>query len=92
MAGGHRYSGAGRVRHTGAEATEWVSESCVVCKMGAGASGSVVVAVTSGEGVGSLSAQATYDGSMITSGAGTNHGGTGGDRLSVYGADLGTSR
>ena len=78
--------------YTGAEATEWVSESSVVCKMGAGAFGSVSLALTTGQAVGSLSVAVSYDGSMISSVGAVNEGVSGGDRLSMSGADLGTRR
>ena len=87
-----RYSGAGRVGYTGAEGTEWVSESSVVCKTGAGGFGSVVVVVTTGQDVGSLSVAVSYDGSMISSVRAVNEGGSGGGGVSVSGADLGTGR
>ena len=78
--------------YTVAEATEWVSESSVVCKTGSGGFGSLVVAVTTGQVVGSVSVAVSYDGSMISVGWTVNEGGSGGGRVSVSGEDLGTRR
>ena len=81
-----------RAGGSGAEATEWVSGTSVVCRVGAGTAGSVGVAVTSGERAGSESAALTYDGWAGSGVAGANVATSGGESVSVAGQDLGTSR
>ncbi len=70
----------------------WVSETSVVCQVGAGASGSLVVSVTAGAGAGTVSGEMSYDGSLASVVAGANVGTTGGDSVSVMGQGLGSSR
>ena len=77
---------------TGAEATVWVSESSVVCKVGVGGPGSVSVAVTGGERAGSTSGAVSYDGGVVSSVLLSNGAGSGGESVSVSGAGLGTVR
>ena len=74
------------------QATEWVSDTSVVCKTSGGVDGSMVLAVTAGGRGGSLTESLSFDGRMSSSVAGTNEGGTGGGSVSVSGADFGTSR
>ena len=81
-----------RVSGSGAAATEWVSESSVVCKMGAGAAGSAVVGVTAGRLVGSRSAAASYSRGAVSSATGGNYAVSGGESMTVTGRALGASR
>lgn len=90
--GASLYSSRGRGGGTGAQATEWVSDTFVMCKVATGAWGSLAVAMTSGERVGSMSGAASYDRGMLSSVLGVNRGGTGGGSMSVSGADFGASR
>ena len=87
-----RYSGRGRTGRSGAQATEWVSDTSTVCKTSSGVDGSMTLTVTAGGRGGSLTESLSMDGSMASSVAGTNEGSTGGGSLTVSGADLGTSR
>ena len=89
---GCRYSGQGRAGQSGVQATAWVSDTSAVCKMSGGADGSMVVAMSAGGRAGSLTESVSFDGSMASSVAGTNEGGTGGGSVTVSGADFGTSR
>ena len=77
---------------TGAQATEWVSDSSVVCKVAAGSSGSLAVGATVGVDVGSMSVGMSYTGGAASSVVRTNVGATGGESVTVVGAGLGTSR
>ena len=77
---------------TGAQATEWVSDSSVVCKIAAGTTGSLVVAATAGLDVGSISEGMSYSGVAISSVRPTNEGTTGGESVTLVGAGLGTTR
>ena len=82
----------GRVGATGAAATDWRSDTSVVCKVAAGGDGSMTVGMSVGERGGSLSGGATYD-TGVGWGAGVSNGGTtGGGSATVSGADFGTSR
>ncbi len=92
MVCGGRLSVAGRVGGSGAQATEWMSASSVVCRAGAGLHGSLAVAVTSGVRAGSVSGAETYDGGLVSGAAGANVGATGGGSVSVAGLELGASR
>ena len=74
------------------QATVWVSDTSAVCKTSGGVDGSMVLAVTAGGRGGSFTESVSFDGSMASSVAGTNEGGTGGGSLTVSGADFGTSR
>ena len=78
---------------TRAAATTWISESAVVCKLGGGMGGSVVVGMTGGVRVGSMSRGVSYDGGAVSGVAGRNvGGGAGSGSVSVSGANLGSSR
>ena len=77
---------------TAAAQTEWVSETSVVCKMSGGAFGSLSVAVTTGERVGTVSEAVSYDVGVGSSVAVANEGGAGGRSVSVSGAELATRR
>ena len=92
VAGCCRYSGQGRVGQSGVQATGWVSDTSVVCKMSGGVGGSLVVGVTAGGRAGSVSESLSLDGSEASSVLGANVAATGGGSMSVSGADLGTSR
>ena len=87
-----RYSASGRVGKTGTEATSWVSDTAATCKVAAGVEGSLVVAVTSGEGAGSSTMAVSYDWARVSGAGGPNGGGTGGESMSVSGASFGTRR
>ena len=89
---GCRYSGQGRAGQSGWQATEWVSDSTVVCTMSLGRGGSSGVVLTAGGSAGSTTETLSYDAGAVTGLAGTNHGGSAGGSLSVSGLDLGTIR
>ena len=74
------------------QATGWVSDTSVVCKLSGGVGGSLVVGVTAGGRAGSVSESLSLDGSEASSVLGANVAATGGGSMSVSGADLGTSR
>ena len=79
-------SAGGRVGQSGAESTEWASDSWVVCGVGFLGRSSVTMAVTAGESAGSVSGAGTYDVGSVSSGGGTNGGAVGaGAGLGVLG-------
>ena len=82
----------GRVGQSGAQATEWVSDSSVVCKVAAGALGSLVVAATAGLDVGSVSEGMSYSGVAVSEAVRANVMTSGGESVTVAGAGLGTAR
>ena len=81
-----------RAGQSGAQATGWVSDTSVVCTTSAGVYGSVVVSMTSGERVGSVTVVVSYDGSAPSSVGWANEGATSGGSVTVSGADFGTRR
>ena len=87
-----RYCVRGRLGETGAQATEWVSDSSVVCKMAAGAFSSMAVAATAGDDVGSISGAMSYSLSVVSAVTRSNEGTSGGESVTLVGAALGTSR
>ena len=87
-----RYSQGGRLGRTGAQATTWTSDTEVVCASGAGIGESLVVAMTAGAVVGSMTGGLSFDESALSSVAAVNDGATGGGSVTVIGADFGTSR
>ena len=87
-----RYSVGVRGGGTAAAATEWVSESSVVCKLSGGAGGSVGVVVSGGARGGSMSAGVSYDEAGVSGVGVRNTGGAAGGSVSVSGAELGRSR
>ena len=87
-----RYSGGVRVGQSEVVATEWRSDTSMVCKVGAGMEGSLAVVMSLGEVAGSMSAGASYDVAVLSLGAVRNKGTTGGGSMSVSGAGFGTSR
>ena len=87
-----RYSGAARLGQTGVQATVWVSDTSLVCEVGAGVGGSLGVTVTSGVEAGSETVGMSYDRSGASSVGGVNEGTSGGVSVTVSGEDFGTSR
>lgn len=87
-----RYSGGLRVGQSEVVETEWLSDTSVVCKVGAGMEGSLAVVMSVGEVAGSMSAGASYDVSVLCVVSARNKGTTGGASMSVSGAGLGTRR
>ena len=77
---------------TGAQSTEWASDTSLTCKVTAGVEGSVRLAVTSGELVGTETEGMSYDGSMVSSAGYANLGTTGGGSTTVSGGSFGTRR
>ena len=88
----HRYSGAVRLGQSGGQASSWVSDTSVVCKMSAGLGASMVLAMTSGGRVGSVTEGLSYDGNAVSVAAWVNEGTTSGVSMTVSGADFGTTR
>ena len=87
-----RYSASVRVGQTGVQATEWASDTSVMCKVAAGVEGSVRVVVTSGEVPGTGTDAGSYDGSSVSTLRAANEGTTGGGSMTVGGASFGTRR
>ena len=77
---------------TGAEGTEWVSDTTVVCKVAGGTEGSLMVVMSVGERVGSLTEASSYDAGMGSSWRAGNVGTTGGASVSVIGGSFGSVR
>ena len=87
-----RYSGSVRVGGSGAQATEWTSDTSVGCKVSGGASGSLGVVVTAGELAGSETEAGSYERGVASSVWGANEGTTGSGSMTVTGTSLGTRR
>ena len=87
-----RYSGVGRVGRSGAESTEWVSDSLIVCKVSAGGEGSLSVVATSGLVSGSMTSGMSYDASGLSTSVVVNARSSGGLRTTVVGGGFGTRR
>ena len=87
-----RYSGAVRVGRSGAEGSDWVSETSIVCKAAAGVEGSLSVVATSGVVAGSMTSGMSYDGSSVcvSSAANTRSGAS--LSTTVIGGGFGTRR
>jgi hypothetical protein len=84
------YTVRARAGHTGCEASEWVSDSVVRCKIGQGAGGSRQGVVTAGEWGGSATEAWSYDGAGgMHLATGSNVGGSGGASVTVHGRNLG---
>ena len=87
-----RYSGGVRVGQSEVVATEWESDTSVVCKVVSGLEGSLAVVMSIGELAGSMSVGASYDVAGASSAMMMNKGTTGGGSMSVSGASFGTRR
>ena len=87
-----RYSSGVRVGRSGAEGTEWVSETSIVCKAAAGVEGSLSVVATSGVLTGSWTSGVSYDGSVVSGSVGVNVRSSGGLSTTVIGGGFGTRR
>ncbi len=87
-----RYSGAVRVGRSGAEGSDWVSETSIVCKAAAGVEGSLSVVATSGVVAGSMTSGMSYDGSSVCVSSAANTRGGGGLSTTVIGGGFGTRR
>ena len=90
--GFRRYSGAGRVGRSGAEVSEWMSDTSMVCKVAAGVEGSVSVVATSGLASGSYTSGASYDASGLSTSLGVNVRSSGGLSTTLSGSSFGTRR
>ena len=84
------YTGRGRGGHTGCEATEWVSETSVRCKVGQGVQGSRRAVVTAGERSGSVTEAWSTDVAGLSEVQGMNTVGSGGVSVTVQGTRMGT--
>ena len=69
-----------------------MSDTSVVCKMSAGLGASMVLAMTSGGRVGSVTEGLSYDGNAVSVAAWVNEGTTSGVSMTVSGTDFGTTR
>ncbi len=87
-----RYCGVVRVGRSGAEGTEWVSETSMVCKVAAGVEGSLSVVATSGVVAGSMTSGMSYDGSGVSGSVVWNVRSSGGASTTVIGGGFGTRR
>ena len=87
-----RYSGRVRVGKTGAVETEWVSDTTVVCKVGGGTEGSLMVVMSVGERGGSSTEASSYDVGTGSSWRAGNEATTGGASVSLMGAGFGRVR
>ena len=87
-----RYSGGGRVGRSGAEASEWTSETSMVCKVAAGVEGSLSVVATSGLAAGSFTSGTSYDVNGMSTSVGVNVRSSGGVSTTVSGSGFGTRR
>ena len=77
---------------TSTEATAWTSDSNVVCQVGGGLEGSMVLVFTGGLRLGTETYAGSYDRSTTSTSALTNVGTTGGGSLSLSGSGFGTRR
>ena len=77
---------------TGAEGTEWVSDTTVVCKVAGGVEGSLMVVMSVGERSGSTTEASSYDVGTGSSWRVGNEATTGGASVSVVGSSFGSAR
>ena len=87
-----RYSGRVRVGKTGALETEWVSDTTVVCKVGGGTEGSLMVVTSVGERGGSWTEASSYDVGTGSSWSAGNVAMSGGGSVSMMGGSFGSVR
>ena len=87
-----RYSGRVRVGKTGAVETAWVSDTTVVCKVGGGTEGSLMVVMSVGERGGSSTEASSYDVGTGSSWRAGNVAMSGGGSVSVMGGSFGSVR
>ena len=83
------YTGQAREGHTGCEATEWVSDTSVRCKVGQGAQGSRQAVVTAGEQSGSVTQAWSIDVPGLSVMEGVNRQAAGLTWMTVHGASMG---
>ena len=92
VAGAGRYSGQGRRGHTAAQATDWASDTSVVCMVAGGVGGSLTLAMTAGALGGSETVGTSYDAGGLSGVSAANAKATGGASMSVRGSGFGASR
>ena len=85
------YSAGVRVGGSACEGEEWVSDSSVVCRGGAGVGGGRRVGVSAGGQWGTVTAGVSYDAGSVSSVVGDNVGASGSSEVTVSGAHYGTS-
>ena len=86
--GSAAYTDRAREGHTACEASDWVSDTAVRCRLGQGAQGSRRGVVTAGEGSGSLADAWSVDAAGMSEVVGINVGGGGrGEGLKGRGGD-----
>ena len=83
------HSSTGRREPTACEATGWVSDSCVVCSISLGITGSRHVKVSAGAMIGSVSEGLSVTGPQLSVSASRNMLSTGSASITLTGADLG---
>ena len=83
------YSGRVRVGLSGCEASEWVSDSAVKCRVSSGVRGTRGVSVTVGERVGSVSEAYSFDAATLSVLRVGNRAATGSASVTVQGAGFG---
>ena len=88
----HGYTQAGRVGDTACEATDWVADTSVMCKVSAGVRGTRRVLMTVGERVGTVTEAFSFDVSSISSVAFINMAATGQSTTTLSGANFGTQQ
>ena len=77
---------------TGAEGTEWVSDTTLVCKVAGGAEGSLMVVMSVGERSGSTTEGSSYDVGTGSSWRAGNVAMSGGGSVSMMGGSFGSVR
>ena len=85
-----RYTQAMRVGHSACEASDWVSETSVYCRIGAGVFGSLRVTLTAGDFVGSLTNALSFDVPPLSVLTRENRAATGSARVIVQGSSFGS--
>ena len=87
-----RLTSSARLSRTGCEATEWVSETSMRCRVGYGSQGTRQVVMTVGQRSGSVSQAWSVDVDAISRTRRANRAGTGSASVTVHGAGMGIVR
>ena len=89
-AGHEAYTGVLRVGLTACQATIWQSDTSLVCQVGSRVMGSVLVSVSVGQQVGSMTSGVSADTGMMSVTGRRNTAATGSASITVFGAGLGS--
>ena len=90
--GNFSYTQAARVGDTACEATDWTSDTTVICKLSAGVRGTRRVVMTAGVRAGTLTEAFSFDGpSLLYYSASSDMVAVGGSAIDILGSNFGTA-